>query len=697
MEHARNNPALRLADRLAIARRRSFVGRQSELALVREALSGAEPTFAVLHLTGPGGIGKTTLLREYAELAAAAGRLVVLLDGRAVNASPEGVLTALHQALQLDTDQNPIEALAARPSLCLLIDTYEELTPLDAWFRESFLPMLPGSSLIILAGRHPPSEAWRAAPEWHGLIRIVALRNLPPAESHAYLAGRGVPTSHHDEVLAFTHGHPLALALAADLLAGGAGPLRIAESPDLIRPLLDRFIADVPSPLHRAALEVCAHARVTTEPILRAALDHEDVHELFTWLRGLSFIEHGAQGIFPHDLAREAIDADFRWRDPEGYAAMHRRVRAVYLRQLFAAKGAERLQMFFSLTFLHRTSTIMQPYQDYRAFGSFYLEPAQPADYEAILAITRRHEGEEAASTVADWLRAQPAAFVVLRCADGAIDAFGAMLALDDPKPEAYADPVVRAALAYIRQAAPLRAGDRVLINRYFAHRERYQEPTPAFRLFQLNSSIAWLCTPSLAWNIIYYADPEPWRHIMGYIDMHRASAADAELGGRRYAAYAHDWRAVNVAAWFELTGERELQTDFRPERQPPQGNPPLLVLSQPDFEGAVRHALRDYRRPAALQASPLLRSRLVADHPAGATPVALQELIRAAAETLRASPRDEKLYRALHRTYLEPAATQEQAAERLGLPFGTYRTHLGAGVARIVEWLWQREVYGAQ
>ena len=54
---------LRLADRLAAVRRGRFVGRRAELALFRSALLADEPPFAVLHIHGPGGVGKTTLLR----------------------------------------------------------------------------------------------------------------------------------------------------------------------------------------------------------------------------------------------------------------------------------------------------------------------------------------------------------------------------------------------------------------------------------------------------------------------------------------------------------------------------------------------------------------------------------------------------------------------------------------------------------
>jgi hypothetical protein len=57
--------------------------------------------------------------------------------------------------------------------------------------------------------------------------------------------------------------------------------------------------------------------------------------------------------------------------------------------------------------------------------------------------------------------------------------------------------------------------------------------------------------------------------------------------------------------------------------------------------------------------------------------------------------PCDDKLFRAVDRTYLRPAATQERAAEALGLPFSTYRRHVTQGVDRIVSWLGDQEVYG--
>jgi hypothetical protein len=124
----------------------------------------------------------------------------------------------------------------------------------------------------------------------------------------------------------------------------------------------------------------------------------------------------------------------------------------------------------------------------------------------------------------------------------------------------------------------------------------------------------------------------------------------------------------------------------------------PIIVLSHPEFAAAVRQALPDYARPDRLAGNALLSSRLVAERTANQSPSeTLRQLVRLSAEELNTHPRDQRLYRALYRTFLNPAATQERAADLLGLPFSTYRAHLRAGTQRVTELLWQQELYGAE
>jgi TolB-like protein/cytochrome c-type biogenesis protein CcmH/NrfG len=116
-------------------------------------------------------------------------------------------------------------------------------------------------------------------------------------------------------------------------------------------------------------------------------------------------------------------------------------------------------------------------------------------------------------------------------------------------------------------------------------------------------------------------------------------------------------------------------------------------MLTRSEFNAAVRDALRHYTRTDLLMGNPLLQSRRFAvQAPDTPTPQQLRQALAESAETLFANARDQKLLRVLDLTYFNPAPKQEAAAERLGLPFSTYRRHLTSGVERITEWLWHQE-----
>jgi TolB-like protein len=112
--------------------------------------------------------------------------------------------------------------------------------------------------------------------------------------------------------------------------------------------------------------------------------------------------------------------------------------------------------------------------------------------------------------------------------------------------------------------------------------------------------------------------------------------------------------------------------------------------LAFPAFASALKDALRDYHRPDLLARNPLLRQGFCKrDGEGGAA--ALQALLAETARTLFDNPRDEKKRRVIELTYFEPASKQEAVADRLSLPFGTYRRHLTAARDRLTQWLWDR------
>jgi hypothetical protein len=686
-----------LGDLLASRRRRRFVGRASEVELFRVALESAEPPISLLHVHGPAGIGKTSLLDIYAGLAAEAGASVVRLDGRDLLPSPPAVLQALGGVLEVPEGEGAIAGPSDTERLVVLFDTYERLAPLDDWIRTRLLPRLPATALTVVAGRMPPGPAWRADPAWRELLRVVSLRNLSPEDSRQYLHACGLDPARHDQLVELAHGHPLGLSLLADVVVRGGEAAADPLTPDLVGTLLRRFIEVVPGGRHRRGLEVCALARVTTEALLREVLGLEDAHELFTWLRELSFVESGPEGLFPHDLVRDALESDLRWRDPEGYRRMFRGVRGYVNGRLQTSRGQEQQRAIADAKYLfRRLPTILSPV-DWDAWGQRYPEPARPGDREPILDLVGTWEGEASAAIAARWWERQPEGFFVVRGHDGAV---GGVLALLDltraAADDIVADPGAQAAWEYAKRQAPPRPGEAVTQSRFVIDRGAYQGPSATLNATPILTMQRYLGTPNLAWDFLTLAEPERWDAYFAAADLPRAAGADFWVGGRRYGLFAHDFRQVPVDALLELVTERALAQDLTPSS--PTVKPPLLVLSQPEFDDSVRQALRDLRRPDLLGRNPLLRTRLVRDRAGDEEPGAatLEALVGAAVETLREHPRDDKLWRAVERTYVRPAATQERAAAALSLPFSTYRRHLTQGVDRVVAWLWDQEVYGS-
>jgi hypothetical protein len=681
-----------LGDLLATRRRGYFVGRAAEQELFRAALAATDAPFAVLYLHGPGGIGKTGLLDIFATLAEGAGARVIRLNGRDLVPSASSLLATLGAFVHVpDGDAR----ITCSERLVVLVDSYERLAPVDDWLRTRLLPRLPANALTVLAGRTPPAPAWRADPGWHDLLRVVTLRNLDPEDSRTYLEAHHVRPALHDRLLELSHGHPLALSLLADVVARGGEVPGDPLTPDLVGALLQRFVDTIPSGPQRRTLEICALARVTTESLLRAVLGNESAHELFRRLREFSFIETGPDGVFPHDLARDVLDADLRWRDPHAYQHVFRDVASYVRARLKSSHGAEQRRTIRDLKFLFRNLRGVLSPIDWDAWGHHDPEPARAEDRYGVLQLIARAEGETSSAIAARWWERQQDGFFVLRDSCGLRGVLGVIDLTAAADQDRAADPGAQGAWDHARRHAPLRSGERATQLRFLIDRDAYQSPSPTMNAAPIVNLQRHFSTPNLAEDYLTLFEPEPYNDYFALADFPRAADADFVVDGRRYGLFAHDFRQVPVDALVELWTERALAQGFVPSR--PTQAPAMVVLSQRDFTDAVRHALRDLHEPAMLAKNPLQRSRVVRDRLKGDgwDPVTLAALLREAIDCLRRHPRDDKRLRAVERTYVNPAPSQEIAADLLGLPFSTYRRHLTQGVERIVAWLWEREIHG--
>jgi hypothetical protein len=697
--------ARNLANRLMQSRHARFVGRDGELSVFESALRAETLPFFVLHIFGPGGVGKTTLLQEFALASERHGARPIYLDARHIDPAPDTFLKSLSASLGHHNGKPIPEVLdTASQRTVILIDTYEALTPLDAWLRATFLPQLPDTVLTVLAGRNAPDTGWQGDSGWQDLVRVISLRNLSQEESRALLNKRGLPAEEQQGILEFTHGHPLALSLVAEVFSQrGQVGFRPEESPDVVKTLMERFVQQVPGPAHRAALEACALVRVTTETLLGEMLEMpasgpaaEGVHTLFEWLRQLSFIESSAEGIFPHDLARETLAADLRWRNPDWYVELHNRARRYYTNRLSQTHGLAQQRLMLDTVFLHRENAVIRSFFDWQTTGSMVPYAFVESDTAALERIVARHEGEESTRLARHWFKQFPENVTVWRDAQGSPLGFVLSLPLHEmAEGDDQLDPAVKATRSYLANHAPLRGEDVATLFRFWMADETYQGISPIQSLIFIQVAKHYLITPHLAFTFFPCVDPAFWEAILSYAELTRYPEADFEVGGRRYGVYGHDWRVMSPSVWIARLAEKELGATGQAVSPPAPER--LIFLSRDDFGSAVKQALQDYARRDELARNPLLGSRLVAEAAsaagAGEKVDILRSRIKEAAETLRIHPRDEKLFRALDQTYFHPAATQEAAAELLDLPFSTYRRHLTSGIQRLIEILWRQEV----
>ena len=703
-----------LGKRLERERVRRFVGRARELELFStwleaSATRGGAPNgqelFNVLWLYGPGGIGKSTLLRAFAETARNAGYVLAQIDGGRVMPTPDGLRSAVWESLTagIDAHTGPASGhVPARPSV-IMIDAAERLEPVEDWLRDEFLPALPAETRVIIAGRRPPDAAWRSDPGWRDLLRVLALRNLSPDQTRALLEVEGISPDLLDQVLALTHGHPLAVSLLIDAVRrSGRGtdvPETLQDLPDVVTALLNQMVEHAPTIRHRAALQVSAHAPATTEPLLRAALpaDAEEASELWEWLRDLTIMEEAQAGIFPHDVARDVLEADLRRRDPDAYADIHRRLRGYLIDQVKASAGnPDALQQAVAdLLFLIRDHTVAGAYWYWDALEGCPGRPIQPEQFDLIIAMTRDTQGEQQAELAAHWLRRQPEAFRVFEDSDGEIGGCAARLALHLARPEDIAaDPGATALWQYAQQHHAPRPGELVLGWRFVVDRDPDERhPRLAGTMFGAWHVIDILLRGPTAWEFdACYTDLDHWERFFNHFDFVHVPEADYHVDGKRYVAFAHDWRRVGVADWLELTAARELG-----EQVAVSAPEPAALLSHEEFAASVKEALRSLHQPQVLLRNPLMASSMVQgtlrEHPDDRPDRVLRELILDAAQVVKSDPRTETQYRVLDRTYLRPAPSQEKAAELLDLPFSTYRRYRDRGIEAITDWLWEQDL----
>ena len=556
-----------IAERLTEAAGASFVGREAELATLREAIAAEDPPFLVAYVHGPGGIGKSRLLQS-AVASPGPGVRVLSLDCARIEPTPRGFLEAVGGAFE------------GPDGRCVLaLDTYETFGLMDSWLRQSFLPSLPDTAVTLIASREPPRPGWLTSPGWAGLVHQIRLGGLDPDEARAMLTRRGLSADQAERASRFAHGHPLALELAAAALRAQPD-LELAEGPPplILQQLTQAFLAGL-SPEGAEAVEGGSVLRRLTEPSLAAVLGAPSGRAAFDEIRGLPFVDATDEGLAIHAVVREAVARDLAARDPTRYRRYRRRAWRYLADESRAAAGLSLWQQTADLLFLVPNPSVREAFFP-AGSAELTVEPGDPADGAALAAIVAAVEPPEAAELVAGWCRDLPGAVHVARDGLGDVAGFYLLFEPGDTTAERLAaDPVTAAWTRHLAEH-PVAEGERVLFLRRWLDREAGDLPCASQAAcwldvkrtyMELRSSLRRLYTVS--------SELEAYADSLGALRFTVLPEAEVRLGAATYHTAMLDFGHDSVVGW--LAGLAEVDDvgddDHVPEPAIPDGTVTIM------------------------------------------------------------------------------------------------------------------------
>jgi len=553
-----------MTDLLAQRTNDTFVGRADELATLLDIL-GDDPRIVFLH--GIAGIGKSTLLEKFAEQARVQGSVVLSLNCQAIEPTERGVLHGLSVAMggRISTTSRAAERLKSLgPRVILSLDNYEVFRLMDAWFRQVFVPLLPGNVRVVIVGRDTPQLAWLVLPGRAGLVRTIGLGPLGEREAAELLLHSGSAPEEARLINRFAHGHPLALKLAARIGADRGATDDVMGAPGfqrVVEELTRLYLADVTDTLTRRALDAASVVRRVTLSLIQAMLPDAAPQDALDRLQALPFVRSERDGLQLHDLVQQSIGSSLRALDPNRYQEYRRSA----WRQLSTESRRTGLQELWRYTadllYLIENPVVREAFFP-TASQQYVVEPARIEDGPTIQVLTRLHEPPPAAALIEYWWRQVPQAFNVARDPDGSVVGFYVMF---DPSKISseflQQDPIVAQWSSHLR-SDPTPAGQRVLFLRRWLDRENGERPSPVQAACWLDIKRTYMeMRPNLRRVYLSVQDLTPYGPVAQKMGI-KPLAAEVEIGGCQYSSAVLDFGPSSVDGWLAGLAAAELGRD---------------------------------------------------------------------------------------------------------------------------------------
>ncbi len=641
----------RLSDLAARREAERFVGRDEVLALVDGALDGRSDV-RIVYLHGPGGVGKSAIVRAVGRRADEAGRPVVRVDGRLVGPTLEHL--------------RAVVAPASASGSVLLVDEVDAVASLRRELRDLVLATVPATGTVVVAGRAAPDRAWFDG-ELQSLVAVVAVRPLDRDDARELLRRHQVADPEEvDRVVRWAAGYPLALTLASSLAATD-GPVEASPAPpsaggDLDGLLLERLGGHELRGVDPDVLDVAAIAPAVDGPLLATVLPGRATRSGVTALRELSIAEPFGARTTLHPLARAALRTRLAKSDPDRCRTLTVRIARHLHRRALGGDPSAALEL----------ATLVEDPElrlGVDPSTTHYADVPRPGDIEAMAACTGA--GSTAwFARLARWCEEQPGVAIAVRRTDGTLSGMSVI---------------------GMASAMPDWAEDDI-------------ETGPVLRWLRQQGIAE---EAALTHDTVILEDPDD---LVARAEVVRVGNAGAmAMGAVRNPRYVFATAAVDsnyrgiaplryapVEPLSRRDDERELitlSTDFGPDGiigqmlrlvLSEQGEGPAADQPESEVPGhAVVVALRAFHDDDVLAASPLAPATGSVTERAEA---ARQQARDAVDRAFGPSPGDQLLRAAIERTYLDPAGGHGVAQRELHMSRSSFYRHLQKARDRVAD-----------
>ncbi len=343
----------------------------------------------ILSICGQPGTGKSELLVHYQKEATRKGVVFYLINAQYSKAEPSSFLQALLEQMgATNLYVSPLEAINMHihkleqkgVRFVIAIDSYERFEGLDEWFRQSFLPTLPSTSILIFCGRKPLNASWKAS-IWYPFITSIELKGFTTGQFDSAFQTLDEPLI--KKAWQFSTGNPYALSLCVQKLQLTKEWNEIDEQ-TIYRTVVKEWLSELQDDSLIPYIEVASIGRYIQQEKLEVMLDRPIARKDFEALVSLSFFEETESGWKLNLLFQRAMRDDLRRRKPAYYHQLWKRA-LMYCRTFFQddrlMESAEISEFFYLLSEPMMRATLF----DHESLSTYTMTSASSEDWPEVL------------------------------------------------------------------------------------------------------------------------------------------------------------------------------------------------------------------------------------------------------------------------------------------------------------------------